>query len=185
METDEEIYLRYRANDDDADLETLLIRHRDGLLLLLFGFVRNTEDAEELLMDTFAKLAVDKPHFEPDHPGSFKSWLYTIARRNAMMHIRKRKVESVPLDENIASSADLPDVALLKEERNRKLYQAMSTLKPEYRRVLHLLYMENMPHEEIAGIMGMNIRQIYNLVKRGKQSLRKKLEGMGIVDAKY
>ena len=39
-EADEEIYLRYVAEDNDADLETLLVRHRDGLLLFLYGFVK-------------------------------------------------------------------------------------------------------------------------------------------------
>ncbi len=185
METDEEIYLRYMTTDDDADLEALLIRHREGLLLFLLGFVRNAEDSEELMMDTFAKLAVDKPNFELDHPGSFKGWLYTIARRNALMHIRKKRYETVPLDESIPSDAELPDTVLLREERNRKLYLAMSALKPEYRRVLYLLYMENLPHEEIAGIMSLNIRQVYHLVDRGKASLKKTLERMGITNAQY
>ena len=185
METDEEVYLRYMTTDDDADLETLLTRHREGLLLFLLGFVRNAEDAEELMMDTFAKLAVDKPSFVPDHSGSFKGWLFTIARRNALMHIRKKRYETVPLDESIPSDTELPDTMLLREERNRKLYQAMSALKPEYRRVLYLLYIEDLPHEEIAGIMSMNLRQIYNLVERGKKSLKKSLERMGITDAQY
>ena len=185
MDTDEQIYLRYTETDDDEDLEALLTRHREGLLLFLLGFVRNAEDAEELMMDTFAKLAVDKPKFESDHPGSFKGWIYTIARNNALMHIRKKRYETVPLDESIPSEADLPDTVLLREERNRKLYQAMSALKPEYRRVLYLLFMEDMSHEEIAGIMKMTIQQVYSLVKRGKQSLRKNLERMGITDAQY
>ena len=185
METDEQIYLHYTETDDDADLKALLTRHREGLLLFLLGFVRNAEDAEELLMDTFAKLAVDKPPFEPDRTGSFKSWLYTIARRNALMRIRKRKYETVPLDESVPSDADLPDTVLLKEERYRKLYQAMSSIKPEYRRVLYLLYIEDLPHEEIARIMSLNIRQVYHLVERGKISLKKTLERMGITDAQY
>ena len=185
METDEEIYLRYMTTDDDADLEALLLRHREGLLLFLLGFVRNAEDAEELMMDTFAKLAVDKPGFESNHTGNFKAWLYTIARNNALMHIRKKRYETVPLDESIPSDAALPDTALVKEERNRKLYRAISALKPEYRRVLYLLFMEDMSHEEIAGIMKMTMQQVYSLVKRGKQSLRKNLERMGITDAQY
>ena len=185
METDEQIYLRYKETDDDADLEALLSRHREGLLLFLLGFVYNAEDAEELLMDTFAKLAVNKPEFEPDHPGSFKSWLYTIARRNALMHIRKRKYETVPLEEDIPSEADLLDIMVLKEERNLKLYQALSSIKPEYSRVLYLLYMENMPHADIARVMRISIRQVYNLVERGKKSLKKALERMGITDAQY
>lgn len=185
METDGEIYPHYMMTDDDADLEALLLRHREGLFLFLLGFVRSAEDAEEVMIDTLAKLAVDKPNFESDRPGSFKGWLYTIARRNALMQIRKRKLQTVPMDESIPAETDLPDAALLREERNRKLYQAMSALKPEYRRVLYLLYIENLPHEEIAGIMGLNIRQVYHLVDRGKTSLKKALERMGITDARY
>ena len=183
METDEEIYLRYTAEEDDADLEALLIRNRDSLLLFLMGFVRNVEDAEDLMIDTFAKLAVDKPGFEYVHPGCFKSWLFTIARRNALMQIRKRKLETIPLDESLPSEAELPETVLLKEERNRKLYQAMSALKPQYRNVLYLLYMEDLPHEEIAQVMSLHIRQVYHLVDRGKASLRKMLERMGMTDA--
>ena len=52
-ETDEALYSRYLETDDDGDLEILLARHREGLLLFLLGFVRNPEDAEDLLMDTF------------------------------------------------------------------------------------------------------------------------------------
>ena len=52
METDEQIYLRYKETDDDADLEALLSRHREGLLLFLLGFVHNAEDAEEEIEET-------------------------------------------------------------------------------------------------------------------------------------
>ena len=47
-ETDEELYLRYAAEDDDADPEILLTRYRDGFLFLP-GFVRSEEDAGELM----------------------------------------------------------------------------------------------------------------------------------------
>ena len=182
-ETDEALYSRYLETDDDGDLEILLARHREGLLLFLLGFVRNPEDAEDLLMDTFARLAVDQPHFESLYPGSFRNWLYTIGRRNALMQLRKGKLQTEPLREDAQAETDLPEITLLKEERNRKLYQAITTLKPEYRQVLTLLYLEGLSHEEIAGIMGMNRMQVYNAVKRGKESLRKTLERMGITDA--
>ena len=185
METDEEIYVRYMKKDDDADLEALLEHNREGLLLFLMGFTHNEQDAEDLLMDTFAKLAVDKPAFTPVRQGSFKSWLYTIARRNALMYLRKNRFRMEELDEEMPDSAPLPDVSLLEEERNRKLYKAMSRLKPDYRRVLYLLYIEELSHDEIALVCGMSKHKIYNLVKRGKESLRKTLEEMGIYDAGY
>ena len=99
------------------------------------------------------------------------------------MQLRKGKLQTEPLREDAQAETDLPEITLLKEERNRKLYQAITTLKPEYRQVLTLLYLEGLSHEEIAGIMGMNRMQVYNAVKRGKESLRKTLERMGITDA--
>lgn len=182
---DEEIYLRYIAKENDEDLETLLIRYRDGLYLFLLGMVKNEEDAEDLLMDTFAKLAVDKPHFDPDCKGSFKSWLYAIARNNALMHIRKRKLQIVTLSEEIVSDEDTPESEMLKNERNRSIYRALMTLKPEYRQALSLLYIDGLSHEEIAVAMGMKKKQIYHLVDRGKTSLKKAFERMGIEDAQY
>ena len=182
---DEEVYLRYIEKDDDKDLETLLTRHRDGLFLFLMGFVKNEEDAEDLLMDTFAKLAVDKPHFDPDRTGSFKSWLYAIGRNNALMHLRKHKYQAEHLDEEIVSEEETPESEILKNDRNKRFYQALRTLKPEYRQALTLLYFDGLSHDEIAVSMGMRKKQIYHLVDRGKDSLKKVLERMGISDAQY
>lgn len=184
-DTDEEVYLRYIAKEKEEDLETLLIRYRDGLFIFLLGFVKNEEDAEDLLMDTFAKLAVDKPHFDPDHTGSFKSWLYAIARNNALMHLRKHKYEAVSLEEDIVADEETPESEILKTDKNKKLYQALRSIKPEYRQALSLLYFEGLTHDEIATAMRLRKKQIYHLIDRGKESLRKALERMGISDAQY
>lgn len=184
-DTDEALYRRYRAEDNDADLEALLARHRDGLLLFLFSFVRSNEDAEELLMDTFAKLAVDKPPFDPKASGSFKSWLYAIGHNNARMFIRRKKVHTLPMREDIPSRGDFPETILLKDEKSHLLYRAMEKLKPEYRRALTLLYFDGLSYDEIAMAMGMRKGQIYSIVKHGKETLKKTLEGMGISDAQY
>ena len=178
----EEIYLRYITKYDDKDLEALLIAYREGLYLFLLSYVKNEEDAEELMMDTFAKLAVDRPSFDPQRAGSFKSWLYAIARNNALMHIRKHKMEAVPTCEETVVSTDTPESTLIRDERDRMLYKALSSLKPEYRRALTLLYLEDFSHDEIALAMGVKKKQIYNFLERGKTALKSKLKEMGIED---
>lgn len=102
----EEVYLRYITEYNEKDLEQLLLVYRDGLFLFLLGFVKSEEDAEDLLMDTFARLAVDKPDFDPNRGGSFKGWLYAIARNNALMHIRRGKMKTVPLEEELLSDEE-------------------------------------------------------------------------------
>ena len=101
------------------------------------------------------------------------------------MWLRKKRIHIDTIDENLPDVSELPDVSLLKEERNRTLYQAMEMIKQDYRRVLYLLYFEELSHDEIASVMGMSKHKIYNLVKRGKEALRKNLERMGIHDAGY
>lgn len=176
----EEVYLHYITEYNNSDLETLLSAYREGLYFFLLSFVKNEEDAEELLMDTFAKLAVDRPRFIPGREGSFKSWLYAIARNNALMHIRRRKMEAVPLEEDTAAAADTPESCLIRDERKRLIYNGLKALKPEYRRALTLLYIEGFSHDEIALAMGVKKKQVYNYLERGKAALKDRLLKMGM-----
>ena len=61
-ETDERVYQRYLAGEEDA-LRVLLERHREGLTLFLLSYVRNMEDAEELMLDAFAVAASGTARF--------------------------------------------------------------------------------------------------------------------------
>ena len=85
----EEVYLRYITEYNEKDLEQLLLVYRDGLFLFLLGFVKSEE-----------------PDFDPNRGGSFKGWLYAIARNNALMHIRRGKMKTVPLEEELLSDEE-------------------------------------------------------------------------------
>ena len=87
--------------------------------------------------------------------------------------------------QQMALQAAREAIVLLKNEGSRLLYQAMKELKPEYRRALTLLYFDGLSHDEIALAMGMSKRQIYSILKHGKETLKKTLERKGISDAQY
>ena len=57
MESDEQIYSRYLAHRSEGDFRILLERHRESLMLFLYSFVRNMEDAEELTIAAYAEAA--------------------------------------------------------------------------------------------------------------------------------
>ena len=67
--SDEALYARYLKQGDNDALRCLLERHREGLTLFLFGFVRNAQDAEELMLDAFAEVATG-PRFSPEKAAS-------------------------------------------------------------------------------------------------------------------
>ena len=56
--TDEELYREYLERGKQEALRCLFDRYSEGLMLFLFGYVHSMEDAEELMIDSFAEVAV-------------------------------------------------------------------------------------------------------------------------------
>ena len=172
-EKDEIIYSRFLKTRSEKDITILLERHRDALTLFLYGYVHNMEDAEELMIDSFAEVAAGRTVYAGR--SSFKTWLFAVARNLAKMHLRKHRIEMVPMDEmpEIADAGgDGPEMELLKDESNRELYAAMEKLAPQYRQVLHLIYFEEMNYDEAARVLGKTRRQAYKLAERAKIRLK-------------
>ena len=182
IENDELIYSRYLAEHNEADFRVLLERHKESLMLFLYNFVHNMEDAEELMLDAYAEAAAGA-----DYSGksSFKTWLFSIGKNLALMRLRKQRFTAeVPFEQTDETAAP-PELNILQEERNRQLYIAIRGLKEEYRQILLLLYFEDMSHEEAGKVMGKTKRQTYHLAERGRSALRERLERMGFDYAQY
>ena len=174
-------YRRFQ-NGDDNGLVEIIRDYKDGLTLYLNGFVGGIHTAEELMEDTFVKIAIKKPRFSGK--SSFKTWLYAIARNVAIDYIRKNsRVQEVPIEEYREMLRDEEDLekSYFKEEQKILLHKSLRKLNPEYRQVLYLVYFEGFTNEEVAAVMKKNKRQIENLIYRAKQSLRVQLDKEGFV----
>ena len=172
-------YRRY-LDGDDIGLTEIIREYKDGLTLYINSYVDNIFTAEDLMEDTFLKLATKKPRFSGK--SSFKTWLYAIARNIALDYLRKNnKVASTPIDDlnnYIAEEMNVEREYLIKEQKII-LHRIMRELKAEYFQVLYLVYFEDFTNEEIAKIMKKNKRQIENLIYRAKSTLKSELEKEG------
>ena len=186
--TDEELYSRFLDNRDEDALLVLITRHKESLMLFINGFVHDIDRAEELALDTFSEVAAGPTLFSGG--SSFKTWLFAIGRNLTLKTINKskrlfaRSIEEINEFSDLESTdqlgqMDSPEMELLKDEENRKLYEAMSLLNPEYRRILVLLYFEDMTREEAASVMGKNKKQVYNLAERARKALKEILVKTG------
>ena len=180
--TDEALYQAYTRHGDQDALRTLLERHREGLTLFLFGYVRNAEDAEELMLDAFAELAAGPTVFSGK--SSFKTWLFSVGKHLALAWLRKKKRAERRSPDAPGDEAP-PELLILRQEQKQQLYRALNAIAPEYREVLLLQYMEDMTPAEIAQVTGKRVKQIYNLIERGKKALRSELEGLGFEYAEF
>lgn len=173
-EKDEIIYSRFLKKRNEADLRILLERHREGLFFFIYGYVHNMEDAEEIMMDSFALVAAGRTLFSGR--SSFKTWLYAVARNKARMHMRRRRHDAVSIDdvgEDCIRSEENPEGLFLKNEQKLELYKAMEKLDDGSRHILYLIYFEDMSYNEVAHIIGKTRKQTYKLAELSREKLRK------------
>ena len=180
MVCDGDFYRQY-LNGDDAGLEALMEKYGDPLTLYLDGYLHDIHESEELMLDVFAYLFTKKPRIRD---GSFKAYLYKAARHMALRHKSKRKT-LFSLDALTGEPEErlLAEEVIRTEERNRILHFCMDEMNPDYRELLYLTYFEGMSYAQAAEVTGKTVKQITNMVYRGKESLRRLLEREGITDA--
>ncbi len=169
-------YRRFLDGNDDSFVE-IIRDYKDGLMLYINGYVGNIHVAEDLMQETFVRIVLKKPRFSGK--SSFKSWLYAIGRNIAVDYIRKCARNSVILTDDItvlSRDEESVEKEYLRDERKILLHRVMKRLNPDYRKVLYLIYFEDIPMRDAASLMKKSYKQTDNLIYRAKQSLRSELE---------
>ena len=160
----------------------LMKKYGSALTLYINGYLHDLHEAEDLMIEVFTYLFVKKPRIRE---GGLKAYLYKSARHMAIRHRKK-----LHLSFSMENLSEEPESDLLVEEvvktkeQNEILHFCMKQLQQNYREALYLVYFENMSYAQATEVMGKSVKQITNMVYRGKHSLRGLLEKEGITDAK-
>lgn len=181
MRNDSELYNSFLSGDKTA-YDELMIRYGDALTAFLNGYLHNQEDAEDLMIEAFARIMVKKPQIAD---GNFKAYLYKTGRNLATrFRLLRTRTDTFCLDEMEAVPASIEglDEEYLKSERSEALHRALERLTPDMREALWLVYFENMSYDEAASVMKVNRKRIDHLLQKGRQNLRAELEKEGITD---
>ena len=75
--SDDALYCRYLAGDHAAG-DQLMLRCGDALIAYLRGFLHNEQDAEDLMLDCFTVILVDKPRIAE---GNFRAYLILFSQK--------------------------------------------------------------------------------------------------------
>ena len=82
-------YYQQFLDGDPLGFEEIVRQYRNNLILFIQQFVRDYQAAEDISQNVFVKLYLKKPSYSPD--ASFKTWLYTIAKREALNQVKKQR----------------------------------------------------------------------------------------------
>ncbi|HEY6119360.1 MAG TPA: sigma-70 family RNA polymerase sigma factor, partial [Pyrinomonadaceae bacterium] len=183
-------FLERLKNGDTAAFD-LLVRERSGEIYgLLYRLTQNAEEARDLTQETFLRAFQNIGSFRGE--ADLKTWIYRIAinqARNRWRWWRRRKRDATisldasdgrtqPLIYSLrASRSSNPELATLAHERENALTIALHSLGRSYRETVILRDVEGFSYEEIATTLGISVGTVKSRLARGRQELRRKLEG--------
>jgi RNA polymerase sigma-70 factor (ECF subfamily) len=133
------------------------------------------QEIEDVVSEVFFKTYRSLHRYRPDHP--FSTWLYRLAANHVVDHRRRvgRRGQRAELPEQLDDPAPGPGERAESRERARFLRDALESLRPKYREVLFLVYVEGFKVEETARTLGLPQGTIKSRLLRGREALRKVL----------
>lgn len=163
-----DLVARLRAGDEAAAHE-FFDRYAARIRRFIVGSLRAEIDADDLLQETFIALADALPFFRGD--SSLFTFACAIAHRKVLSFVRTkarraRLMRGAPLAEQVSP----PDTDASPEFR-----RALAELRPEYREVLILKYVEEIGVTEIAATLRLSEHAIESRLARARKAIRKKL----------
>ncbi|WP_343208102.1 RNA polymerase sigma factor [Anaerolentibacter hominis] len=168
----------FQAGDQSA-FERLVLRYKNNLIYFINRYVKDLYEAEDLAQDTFVELLLHKERIRPEM--NFKTYLFAIGRNKAVDHCRRYGRIS---PEEWIGQPD-PDweewlgKKLIREEEKQLVHSALGKLKEDYRVILTLADLEELPYKEIAAILHKSMPQVKVGVHRARKKLAEILQREG------
>jgi len=165
-------------NGDDAAFEKLYSMHKRRVYSLCLRMVSNVAEAEDLAQEAFLQLYRKIGTFRGD--SAFSTWLHRLTVNVVLMHLRKKGLPQVSLEETLEpSQGEGPrkdigtrDLHLSGSLDRVGLERAVGELPPGYRLVFVLHDVEGYEHNEIAGMMGCSIGNSKSQLHKARMRLR-------------
>ncbi len=189
--SEETFSLQALRSGDRAEFARLVEQLSPAVYRLALRITGEEQDAEDVLQETFLKVLRALPDFEGR--SSLSTWVHRIAVNEALMHLRRRKPEALPVDsgeDDAGEEADegplpvqlmdwccLPEKELLTAESRERLEAAIRRLSPALRSVFQMRDVEGMSIEETARTLGIGESAVKVRLMRARLRLREELSG--------
>lgn len=146
--------------------------HSNKLYGYALKFLRNTEDAQDIVQDVFEKLWINRKKVEVEKA---KSWMFTTAH-NAMLNlVNKKQRTQYPGDENLPENVK-KDANIF--ESNQLVDRAVSILPPIQKSIILLRDLQGYSYDEIGEILNLSSSQVKVYLFRARNKIKKQLKGL-------
>jgi RNA polymerase sigma-70 factor (ECF subfamily) len=176
---DNSIITRSQAGDKDA-FRSLVETCQGMVFSVALKMLAGEEEAKDVVQETFLRVWLNISKF--DARRSFTTWLYAIASRLCLDHLKSRThVIAMPEDESVLRRYASADGQRELENREwvaivRLLAEGLS---PKQRLVFTLSQLEGLSSQEVEDATGMTSKQVKNNLYVARQNIRERLKKIG------
>ena len=172
-----ELIERAKLGDAEA-FQALYDKHKRRVYSLCLRMTANTAEAEDLTQEAFLQLFRKIATFRGE--SAFSTWLHRLSVNVVLMHLRKKSLPAVSLEETTqGGEEDAPkkdfgaeDLALAGSIDRLQLQRAVDDLPPGYRTIFVLHDVEGYEHNEIAALVGCSIGNSKSQLHKARMKLR-------------
>ena len=185
--TDKELVLELKKGNTDA-FEEIFNRYSAKAYNLALRISRNTQDAEEIIQETFFNVFNKIESFQSK--SAFSSWLYRITFNTALMKLRsKKRHANISLDQTVSGSENLElgsrlvdEVEVTRSESRpfqhelrSKIQKAVSELDETYREIFILRDIDGLSNIEVGEKLDISVAAVKSRLHRARIMLKASL----------
>ncbi len=172
-------------NGDDQAFAELFLRHRLNCVKVATSILKNPDDAEEEVQNSFWKAYRNIEGFQGE--AMFSTWLNRIVINQCLMRLRSEKRKrAISIDEvqagddrpnfELRDSRDTPEAELGRDQVVDMMQREIRCIPPLLRDVLVLRYIEQRPTPEVAGQLKLTVAAVKSRLLRARRLLRSRIE---------
>ena len=159
------------------EMQQQLVQLGNGAHALATQILGNADDAADAVHDAFAKVLRKPEAYNPDK-GPLKPWFLRVVRNRCVDLIRRRRPVDADVDQLIDPGVG-PERALVMEQRDQQLQQALAKLSDGQRQIIVLRDYMNLSYAEIADVLDIAGGTVMSRLHRARMALKEELTRHG------
>lgn len=177
-------YVSEALSGKEDSYTKLVDKYQKPLYFHIRKMIKEVELVEDLVQEVFMKAFHNLSSYSNEY--AFSTWLYRIATNHTIDYLRKKKLQTLSINEPYKSNdgemeIQLPDESfatdspVMKKERKAIVQHAIENLPEKYRAVIEMRHMEEKSYQEISEILDLPLGTVKAHIFRARELLYKAL----------